>query len=39
MTEHDRRGQALKQVHLLWAEEQARLLAEAKQFYRSYGYL
>lgn len=34
MTEQDRRGQALKQVHSLWAEEQARLLAEAKTFYR-----
>ena len=36
---HDLRGQALKQVQSLWAEEQARLLAEARNFYRSYVYL
>ncbi|KAF8629469.1 hypothetical protein AX15_003431 [Amanita polypyramis BW_CC] len=31
---HDRRGQVVKQVQSLWAEEQARLLAEARDFYR-----
>ena len=35
----DRRGQALKKVQLLWAEERARRLAEAREFYRMYACL
>ncbi|KAF8632419.1 hypothetical protein AX17_004860 [Amanita inopinata Kibby_2008] len=36
---HDLRAQIHRQVEMLWAEQQARLLAEAREFYRKYVYL